>query len=252
MVKKIEFILKLLYSILLNLNLIFVNPKNLIEQAILVGPKTLGISIVTSGFIGIVFTFQVIKEFLYLDASSFIGAILSIAFIRELSPVLTAVIACSKVGSSFTAELAAMKVSEQIDALYLLQVDPFLYLIMPRLLSSIIMLPCLNIFFLLTSLSSGLFTAFMFYNVHPSIFLNSSVNALSFQDFIKSSFKSVIFGLIFSTVSCIYGVTVNGGSKNVGQVTTFSVVTSLLLIFILDSILTYILFNQTGSVLKFL
>ncbi len=94
-----------MFSVVLNTGFIRVNRKKLIEQIILVGPGSLGVSIVTAGFLGIVFTLQVVKEFLYLDASSFIGAILSLAFIRELSPVFMAIIISSKVGSSFTAEL---------------------------------------------------------------------------------------------------------------------------------------------------
>ncbi len=135
---------------------------------------------------------------------------------------------------------------------YLLEIDPVIYLVLPRLLACIIMLPFLNIFFLFTSLSAGLFTSFVFYSIHPQIFLSSSFAALSYQDFIKSSFKSMIFGLTLSSISCAWGLTTNGGSKNVGQSTTSAVVTSLLFIFILDFALTYVLFNQTDSALKFL
>lgn len=248
--RKIKYAFKLLLSIILNINLININRKNLIEQIIIAGPESLGISIITACFIGMVFTLQVIKEFLYLDAASFIGAILSLAFIRELSPVLIAIIISGRIGSSFTAELATMKVTEQIDALYLLNTDPMVYLVVPRLLACIVMLPCLNILFLLTSLSSSIFACYVFYNIHPWIFLHSSIAALSFKDVIKSTFKVVVFGMIVSSVSCAWGLTTDGGSKSVGQATTSSVVTSLLIIFIMDFILTYILFNQTDSAIK--
>ena len=247
-----KFVLKLLFLVTINLNSVGMNRKNFTEQIIVAGPKSLGLSVLTAGFIGVVFTLQIVKEFLYLDASSFIGAILSIAFIRELSPVFTAIIISGKVGSSFAAELAAMKATEQIDALYLLKTDPIIYLVLPRLMACAIMLPFLNIFFLLTGLSTGLFTSFVFYNIHPWIFLKSSFAVLSCQDFIKSSFKSMSFGLILSSVSCAWGLTANSGSKNVGRSTTSAVVTSLLLIFIFDCLLTYILFDQNDSALKFL
>ena len=250
--KKIKFSLKLPLYIMSNLNTICINRKNLIDQVIIVGPKSLGVSVITAGFIGIVFTIQIIKEFLYLDASSFIGAILSLAFIRELSPVFISIIISSKVGSSFTAELAAMKVTDQIDALYLLKTDPIMYLVLPRLLACIFMLPLLNVFFLFTGLFGSLFVCFVFYGIHPYTFLNSSFAALSYQDFFKSSLKSMIFGLILSSVACVWGITTSGGSKNIGQATTSAVVTSLLLIFIFDFVLTYILFNQANSALKLL
>jgi phospholipid/cholesterol/gamma-HCH transport system permease protein len=250
--ERIKSIFRLLLAAVVSINFARMNRKNLIEQMISVGPQSLGVSVVTAGFIGAVFTLQIVKEFLYLDASSFIGAIISIAFIRELSPVFTAIIISSRIGSSFTAELASMKVTEQIDSLYLLKVDPIAHLVLPRLIACIAMLPFLNLFFLLTSLFGGLFTSFVFYSIHPWTFLNSSFSALSCEDFIKSSFKSMIFGLILSSVSCVCGLNANGGSKNVGRATTSAVVIALLLIFIFDCILTYILFNQSDSTLKFL
>lgn len=234
----------------MHIDFVNINRKNLKQQIMMVGPESLGVSIITACFIGIVFTLQVIKEFLYLDAVSFIGAILSLAFIRELSPVLIAVIISGRVASSFTAELATMKVTEQIDALYLLNTDPVFYLVVPRLLACVLVLPFLNIIFLLTSLSSSIFVCSIFYNIHPYIFLHSSMTALSFIDFFKSTFKVIVFGIIISCVSCAWGLKTSGGSKSVGQSTTSSVVTSLLMIFIIDFFLTYILFNQTDSAIK--
>lgn len=250
--KRAQFVFKLLFFLFLTLNSVSIDSKSLKQQMLLVGPNSLGLSIVTASFIGAVFTLQIIKEFLYLDASRFVGPILVIAFIRELSPVFTAIILSGRIGSSFTAELATMKVTEQIDALYLLKTDPFIYLVLPRLLACVAMLPFLNLFFLITSFFTGLFVSFVLYSVHPRIFLISSFAALSFQDFFKSVLKSMIFGLILSSVSCSWGLTTRGGSKNVGYSTTSAVVTVLLLIFIFDCILTYIMFNQADSVLSFL
>ena len=228
----------------------FFNRKNLIKYIFIIGPESLGIVLLTACFIGIVFTLQIVKEFLYLNVSSSIGAILSLAFIRELSPVLTTVILTGRIGSSFAAELATMKVTEQIDALYLLRIEPIFYLVLPRLLACLFMLPCLNILFLFTSLSSSIFTCFIFYNIHPYIFLYSVFVALSIKDFIKSISKTICFSFIVSIVSCSFGLTVEGGSKSVGQATTSAVVFILLFVFILDCILTYLLFNQAGSIIK--
>jgi phospholipid/cholesterol/gamma-HCH transport system permease protein len=113
-------------------------------------------------------------------------------------------------------------------------------------------LPFLNILFVLTSLSSGLAVSFILYGIHPSTFLNSSISALSYLDFLKSSLKSIFFALILSVNSCTWGLTANGGSKAIGRFTTISSVMSLLLIFIFDFILTWILFGQDDSVLRFL
>ena len=249
---RIKLALKLAFLVLTSLSSAHMSRRNLIEQIVVVGPKSLGLSVLTAGFIGMVFTLQIVKELLYLNASSFIGAILYIAFIRELSPVFTAIIIASKVGSSFTAELAVMKVTEQIEALYLLKTDPVAYLVLPRLLACAIMLPLLNIFFLLTGILIALFASFILCDIHPWIFLKSSFAALSSQDLLKSSFKSAVFGLTLSSISCAWGMTASSGSKSVGRSTTSAVVTSLLLIFIFDCLLTYILFNQADSAIKVL
>nr|YP_010471184.1 hypothetical protein N4M48_pgp008 [Synarthrophyton patena]UVF63013.1 hypothetical protein [Synarthrophyton patena] len=221
-----------------------------IEQMIIVGPESLSICIITAFFIGLVFTLQVVKEFLYLDATSLIGAILSLAFIRELSPVLTAVIIAGRIGSAFTAEIATMKVTDQIDALYLLKTDPLLYLVMPRVIACIIMLPVLNIISFFTSLASSLFACCIFYNIHPWLFLKSAFSALLYWDFFTSLLKTIVFGFIVSNISCSWGLTTVGGSKNVGQSTTSSVVTSLLMIFMMDFVLSSLMFYQSSSAIK--
>jgi len=248
--RRFVFAWKLLLSVLLNFNIFIVNRKNLIAQIIIVGPESLGIIIITASFIGIVFTLQVIKEFLYLDASSFIGAILSIAFIRELSPVFTAVIIAGRIGSFFASELATMKVTEQIDALYLLNTNPIIYLVLPRLLSCILVLPFLNLFFFFSSLFISMFICSIFYHIHPLLFFNSMSAGFFFEDILKSTFKVLVFGFILSIVSCSWGLTTIGGSKSVGQATTSSVVTSLLMIFVVDFVLTYLLFSQNSSIIE--
>lgn len=231
-------------------NFFLLNRRNIMNQIMTVGPDSIGILIITAFFIGIVFTLQFVKEFLSLNASSVIGAILYLSFIRELSPVLTAVILAGRIGSAFTAELAMMKVTEQIDALYLLRVDPFIYLFLPRLIACLLVFPLLNCLFLFTSLFSSVFTCFIFYDIHPYSFFYSVLTSLSLVDFMKSSFKSLIFSLIISIISCSWGLTTDGGSKDVGVSTTSSVVTSLLLVFIMDSLLTYFLFSQSDSIIK--
>nr|AYR05939.1 hypothetical protein [Lithothamnion sp.] len=248
--KKITAAFNLALSALSCLSLSTIKYHLTVEQMVIVGPESLSICIVTAFFIGLVFTLQVVKEFLSLDATSIIGAILSLAFIRELSPVLTAVIIAGRIGSSFTAEIATMKVTDQIDALYLLKTDPLLYLVIPRMIACVTMLPLLNLISLFTSLASSIFTCFIFYNIHPWIFLKSAFSALSYLDFLKSLSKTIIFGFILSNVSCSWGLTTVGGSKNVGQSTTSSVVTGLLMIFVMDFILSYLMFNQSNSAIK--
>nr|WCH56061.1 hypothetical protein [Calliblepharis sp.] len=222
----------------------------IIETMFIVGPGSLSISLITAFFVSMVFTLQVAKEFLYLNATTLIGAVINISFLRELSPVLTAVIVIGRIGSCFTAELATMKVTQQIDALYVLNTDPFFYLIIPRVISCILMLPILNFLSFITSIASSAFICSTLYAIDASIFLNSAFSSLLFFDLVKSSFKAVVFGLIISTVSCSWGLLAKGGAKGVGKSTTLSVVVSLLLIFISNFILSYCMFNDLNSSLK--
>nr|YP_009510781.1 hypothetical protein [Gracilaria gracilis]AXI96454.1 hypothetical protein [Gracilaria gracilis] len=223
---------------------------NTLEQMKIVGPDSLNIVIITAFFIGMVFTIQIVKEFLYINAVSLVGSILTISFIRELSPVLTSVIIVGRIASYFTAELATMNVTEQLNALYMLEASPLSYLVFPRVIACILMLPCLNIIAFITSLFSSSFVCFTVYNIHPQIFFTSSLSSLMTQDIFKSVFKTLIFGFLISLISCVWGLTTTGGAKGVGQSTTLSVVTSLLSVFIFDFLLSYIMFNKIGSAIK--
>lgn len=220
---------------------------SMLEQMLIIGPGSLTISLITAFFVSMVFTLQVAKEFLYLNAISLVGAVLTIAFVRELSPVLTSVIIIGRIGSSFTAELAIMKVTEQLDALYLLNTSPLLYLVLPRVIACIIMLPILNFLSLATSIASSAFICFTLYSIDPKAFFISSFASLSSNDLIKSSLKSIVFAIFISVISCYWGLSAKGGAKGVGISTTSSVVTSLLSIFVLDFLLSYFMFYNLGS-----
>nr|YP_009398190.1 hypothetical protein [Thaumatella adunca]ARW67376.1 hypothetical protein [Thaumatella adunca] len=228
-----------------------INYKNLLDQLRVVGPNSLFITMLTSFFISLVLSLQIVKEFLYLNASDLVGSILAISFIRELSPVLTAIIVVGKVGSFFTSELATMIVTEQIDALFMLGINPVYYLIVPRVISVILMLPLLNIFSLFTSLISSSFICFILYNIDPYFFFRSAFYNLLYLDFFKSIIKTLVFALFISLISCIWGITTKGGSKDVGLSTTSSVVTSLICIFILNFILSYVMFDNLLSLFQF-
>nr|YP_010155904.1 conserved hypothetical plastid protein 63 [Cumathamnion serrulatum]QQY85300.1 conserved hypothetical plastid protein 63 [Cumathamnion serrulatum] len=222
----------------------------LLEQIIILTSASLSTTIITAFFIGLVFSLQIVKEFLYLNAINLVGSVLTISFLRELSPVLTSVILIAKIGSYFTAELATMVVTEQIDVLYILGINPISYLIIPRIISLILILPILNFISFITSLLSCSFICYILYNIDPQIFFISSFSSLSLIDILKSCFKTIIFGFFISIISCVWGLTTKGGSKGVGSSTTSSVVTSLLIVFILDFILSYFMFDNLSSSLK--
>nr|YP_009314461.1 Hypothetical protein ycf63 [Liagoropsis maxima]SCW22715.1 Hypothetical protein ycf63 [Liagoropsis maxima] len=222
---------------------------HLLNQVKIMGVGSLTIVILTACFIGMIFTFQVARELTYISATELVGSILTVTFVRELSPVLTAIIVTGRIGSAFTAEIASMKVTEQIDVLYVLNIDPIQYLVIPRIYASFIMLPLLNTLGLASSISASIFISAVLYNISPLIFLNSSYSSLLFLDFIYSFIKTIIFGLIIGVISCSWGLATQGGSINVGRATTSSVVTTLLAIFIADFVLSLLMFRNSGSLL---
>lgn len=226
--------------------------KALLEQLKVVGPSSLFITMVTSFFISLVFSLQIVKEFLYLNALELVGSVLAISFIRELSPVLTAIILIGKVGSFFTSELATMVVTEQIDALFILGINPVYYLILPRIIAVVIMLPLLNIFSLFTSLISSSFICFTLYSIDPAFFFASVFYSVVYIDLFKSFLKTLVFALFISIISCIWGITTVGGSKGVGSSTTSAVVTCLIFIFISNFILSYLMFDNLISTFQIL
>jgi phospholipid/cholesterol/gamma-HCH transport system permease protein len=223
------------------------NYPNIVEQMALVGPESLLIALVTSTTIGMVFTIQVAREFINIGAGQVVGGVLSLALTRELAPVLTAVVLAGRVGSAFAAELGTMKVSEQIDALYILKTDPVDYLVIPRLVACCVMLPLLTILAIVTGMLGGLLIATTLFGIPGRVFLDSARNFLDAWDICSAPIKAVCFGALIAIIGCSWGMTTTGGAKGVGQSTTTAVVTSLLAIFVSNFFLSWIMFQGSGS-----
>lgn len=223
-----------------------INRRNTLEQMAIAGPESLLITLVTAVSIGMVFTIQVSREFIYFGAGSTVGGVLALSLARELAPVLTAVVVTGRVGSAFAAEIGTMRVTEQIDALYMLKTDPIDYLVIPRVLACCLMLPVLTILALVTGMAGGILIADSFYNIPPSVFLKSARNFLQVWDLFSAVIKSLVFGGLIAVIGCSWGLTTTGGAKGVGQSTTTAVVTALLAIFISDFFLSWLMYQGTG------
>lgn len=225
------------------------NRRMTIEQMSAVGPESLLIALVTAGFVGMVFTIQVAREFIYFGAGTAVGGVLGLSLTRELAPVLTAVVLAGRVGSAFAAEIGTMRVTEQIDALHILKTDPIDYLVIPRFIACCLMLPLLTILALLTGMAGGLLIASSLYQIPQSVFLNSVQTFMQFWDVISALIKAIVFGGLISVIGCSWGLTTSGGAKGVGQSTTTAVVTSLLAIFVANFFLSWFMFQGLGSAL---
>ena len=226
-----------------------INRRNTLEQMSIVGPDSLAIALVTAAFVGAVFTIQVAREFLNFGAVQAIGGVLALALSRELAPVLTAVVIAARVGSAFAAEIGTMKVTEQIDALYVLKSDPIDYLVIPRVIACCVMLPILTMISLVMGSIGGIFVATTIYNISQATFIESIQDFLQIWDLVSALIKAVIFGALIAIIGCNWGLTTSGGAKGVGQSTTTAVVTALLIIFITNFFLSWLMFQGTGGAL---
>lgn len=214
-----------------------------------VGPDSLFIALLTAIFVGAVFTIQVAREFITFGAGNIVGGVLAVALTRELAPVLTAVVLAGRVGSAFAAEIGTMRVTEQIDALLMLRTDPIDYLVIPRVLACCLMLPILTLLSLVTGMLGGLVIATNVYNLADTAFLDSARNFLGIWDICSALVKAFCFGVLIAVIGCSWGLTTTGGAKGVGQSTTTAVVTALLIIFVSNFFLSWIMFQGTGSAL---
>lgn len=224
-----------------------IHRRNTLDQMAAVGPASLSIALITAAFVGMVFTIQVAREFINFGATRAVGGVLAISLARELGPVLTAVVIAGRVGSAFAAEIGTMKVTEQIDALYILKTDPVDYLVVPRVIACCMMLPILTILSLITGMAGGLLVATTYYGISQQVFLESARNFLDVWDLTSACLKAVCFGALVAVIGCSWGLTTTGGAKGVGQSTTAAVVTSLLAIFISNFFLSWAMFQGTGS-----
>lgn len=218
--------------------------KNTLDQMLFIGVNSLPIALITAIFVGMVFSLQVTDTFIRFGGSSVIGGVVALAIVRELAPVLTGVVVAGRVGSAMAAELGSMKVTEQVDALTVMASDPVKYLVVPRLLASLVMLPVLTVLADVVGIAGGYLVAVLMKGIGSSLFLTSAQQLLEPSDVTNSMFKSVFFGLLIAIIGCTRGLTTAGGAKGVGMATTSSVVIALLSIFISNYFLSAWLFPR--------
>ena len=221
-----------------------INAKQTIEQIARIGPETLGVAMMTSSFVGLVFTIQFCKEFSKVGLKNVIGGLLGLAFARELTPVICAIVLAGRVGSAIAAELGTMAVTEQVDQLTVLDTDPVDYLVIPRVLACMISLPILSLISFAQSMAASIILADFRYGVSPNVVIDSAAKYLELSDIGVMSAKSVAFGAVIAVISCGWGTTTIGGAKGVGESTTASVVISLVAIFVVDFVLSMVFFNK--------
>ena len=204
------------------------------EQMHTIGVGSLAIVLLTTAFTGMVLALQSGYEMAVYGAKMYVGTLLSVSLVRELGPVLVALVVAGRVGAGITAELGSMTVTEQIDAMRALGTNPIKKLSCTRFIALVTMLPILVIIGDLTGVLGGLVIAVTNLGISAPFYWTTVIRSLTFNDLIMGIIKPVIFAMAISTVSCYMGFTASGGTKGVGDATTRSVVLSSILIFALD------------------
>lgn len=219
------------------------NIKHIIVQMAHLGVDSLPIVTLTILFTGMVITLQTANEFIKYGAQSTVGGIVAISMGRELAPVLTGVVAAGRVGAAITAEISTMKVTEQIDALKVMATNPVGYLVVPRLIACMIMLPLLVVFADIIGTFGGYLVAVFYSGINSVTYIQSINNFVVVHDVTGGVIKSVFFGAIIAIVGCYQGLNAQNGAVGVGKATTGSVVSSIIIIFILNCFLSLILYR---------
>lgn len=207
------------------------------------GVDSLPIVMLTILFTGMVVTLQTANTFIEYGAQSTVGGVVAIAMGRELGPVLTGVVLAGRVGAAITAEISTMKVTEQIDALKVMAVNPIGYLVVPRLLACMCMLPLLVVFGDIIGTLGGYLVAVYYAGINSLTFTQSILQFTELHDVTGGMIKSVFFGAIIALVGCYQGMYAPAGAVGVGKATTESVVQSIILIFMFNCILSWILYR---------
>lgn len=208
-----------------------------------IGVGSLPIVILTGFFSGLVITMQMSRALAQYGATDQVGQIVSITLVRELGPVLTALLVAGRNASGIASELGSMKVTEQIDAMRALGTDPIQKLVTPRMIATCVMLPMLTIIADFVGIFGGYVIAYLTLGLTTSQYWNNAYQALQYNDIVQGLLKPFVFAFIISIVGCFYGLRTTGGTQGVGRATTEAVVVASVWVFVVTSLLTRIFVN---------
>ncbi|MFQ5427806.1 MAG: MlaE family ABC transporter permease [Thermodesulfobacteriota bacterium] len=226
------------------LGTIFQRPLRLgrvVQEMHFIGVKSLFVIILVGAFSGMVLALQGFYALRIFGSEGLLGSAVSLGLVRELGPVLGALMVGARAGSAMTAEIGIMKISEQTLALDVMTIDPLKYLVTPKVLAAVLVLPLLVSIFDVVGIFSGYAVAVGLLDISSGSYMDSAASALVSRDVVSGLIKSLVFGLVLSWVCCYKGYNCEHGAKGVSNATTEAVVMSSVLIFVLDYFLTSVL-----------
>jgi phospholipid/cholesterol/gamma-HCH transport system permease protein len=208
------------------------------RQANMIGLKSFLVVGVTALFSGFAMSLQISRELAGFGADTAVGGVVSLALVREIGPITAGVTLAGRVGSSIAAELTTMMITEQIDALHVMRIDPVEFLVVPRYLAGIIMMPVLSVYAMFIGLAAGIDISYFAANIPTATFLDSVRQTILDRDFQVHFLKAFINGTIVTTFSCAIGLSTRGGAEDVGIATTRAIVWTMTMIFVLNFVVT--------------
>jgi phospholipid/cholesterol/gamma-HCH transport system permease protein len=245
-VTDVKYLVSFVGSVLLSLAYVILHPKSLrTDDTVMCMQKTgvdaLPIVVLISFLLGLIMAFMSAAQLQQFGANIYVASLVSLAMVRELGPIMTAIIVAGRSGSAFAAEIGTMQVSEEVDALFTMGFNPTRFLVVPKIIASIIVVPFLTLFSDLFAIFGGLLVGVAMLDLTANAFITQTIKTLTIFDVFWGLFKSAIFALLIAWIGCLRGFQVRGGAASVGQGTTSAVVSSIFLIILSDSILAVIL-----------
>jgi phospholipid/cholesterol/gamma-HCH transport system permease protein len=216
-------------------------PRTAAQQFVRVGIDSVPVVLLTALFTGGVLALQTFKGFSRFHAQGYIGSVVALSMLRELGPVLTALMVTGRAGSAMAAELGSMRVTEQIDALVALATDPVQYLFVPRVLAGILVVPMLVILADVVGIAGGYLVAVSYLGANPVRYMENTFLYLDLDDLTSGLVKAAVFGGLLTLIGCQCGFDTRGGAEGVGRATTRAVVSASLAVLVADFFLTKIL-----------
>ena len=210
-----------------------------------IGATALPITALVGFLIGVVLAYLISQQLRQFGADAFIVNILGISLIRELGPVLAAILIAGRSGSAITAQIGVMRVTEELDAMRVMGIARGFRLVMPRALALAIAMPLISVWTTIAALLGGMLAADISMGVTPSFFINSLPAAVEVANLTLATAKSIVFGLLIALVACHYGLRVKPNTESLGQGTTASVVTSITIVILVDALFA-VLFKSVG------
>ncbi|MCF6291436.1 MAG: MlaE family lipid ABC transporter permease subunit [Desulfobacterales bacterium] len=206
-----------------------------------IGVDALPIVGLISFLLGLIMAFMSSMQLAQFGANIYVASLVSLSMTRELGPIMTAIIVAGRSGSAFAAEIGTMKISEEIDALFTMGIDPHIFLVLPRMLAALLVVPLLTLFSDLFAILGGMLVGVSMLDLTVNGYINQTIHSLDLFDVYWGVGKAALFALLISWTGCLRGFQVQGGAAGVGQATTSAVVTSIFLIILSDSLLVVML-----------